>query len=284
MFQIAVCDDEKIFVDQISEIVKAFFKEHKLECQVDEFYSGEEFVELKEEVGKYDIVFLDMQMDKMNGIETAKYLRKYGEDTFLVFVTAYAEYAATGYQVQATWFVIKDYDKMEADLREALKNILRKIRKDHKVIAYKFSNVGDAEIRVSNMIYIESKNHKSIFHVLHKGKLEEYSLYKKLDDIEKEIGSEDMLRIQKSYLVNVNYVEKLLDQDVVLIDGTTLHFPKYLRNEVRKNYLRKRGGFYWSIYRVFLSWLWRWYAFSCFRTPLCQQRKSIKADFTHCGF
>ena len=54
---------------------------------------------------------------------------------------------------------------------------------------------------------------------------------------------EDMLRIQKSYLVNVNYVEKLLDQDVVLIDGTTLHFPKYLRNEVRKNYLRKRGGF-----------------------------------------
>lgn len=111
MFQIAVCDDEKIFVERISEIVKAFFKEQKLECQVDEFYSGEEFVELKEEVGKYDIVFLDMQMDKMNGIETAKYLRKYGEDTFLVFVTAYAEYAATGYQVQATWFVIKDYDK-----------------------------------------------------------------------------------------------------------------------------------------------------------------------------
>ena len=72
---------------------------------------------------------------------------------------------------------------------------------------------------------------------------EEYGLYKKLDDIEKEIDSEDMLRIQKSYLVNVNYVEKLLDQDVVLIDGTTLHFPKYLRNEVRKNYLRKRGGF-----------------------------------------
>lgn len=71
MFRIAVCDDEKIFVDQVSEIVKAFFKEHKLECQVDEFYSGEEFVELKEEVGKYDIVFLDMQMDKMNGIETA---------------------------------------------------------------------------------------------------------------------------------------------------------------------------------------------------------------------
>lgn len=243
MFQIAVCDDEKIFVERISEIVKAFFKEQKLECQVDEFYSGEEFVKLKEEVGKYDIVFLDMQMDKMNGIETAKYLRKYGEDTFLVFVTAYAEYAATGYQVQATWFVIKDYDKMEADLREALKNILRKIRKDHKVIAYKFSNVGDAEIRVSNLIYIESKNHKSIFHVLHKGKREEYGLYKKLDDIEEEIRSEDMLRIQKSYLVNVNYVEKLLDQDVVLIDGTTLHFPKYLRNEVRKNYLRKRGGF-----------------------------------------
>ena len=47
MFQIAVCDDEKIFVERISEIVKAFFKEQKLECQVDEFYSGEEFVELK---------------------------------------------------------------------------------------------------------------------------------------------------------------------------------------------------------------------------------------------
>ena len=82
-----------------------------------------------------------------------------------------------------------------------------------------------------------------MFHVLSKGKIDEYSLYKKLDDIENEIASDDLLRIQKSYLVNVNHVEKLLDQDVILIDGTMLHFPKYLKNEVRKNYLRKRGDF-----------------------------------------
>lgn len=243
MVKIAICDDEKLFVGHISEIVRAFFAEQKVDYHVDEFYSGEEFVQLKEKVGDYDIVFLDMQMKELNGIETARYLRKYGEDTFLVFVTAHAEYAMTGYQVQASWYVIKDYNKMVVDLREALKNILRRIKKDHKVITYKFSKVGDVKIRVSNIVYIEYRNHRAVFHVLSKGKIDEYSLYKKLDDIENEIASDDLLRIQKSYLVNVNHVEKLLDQDVILIDGTMLHFPKYLKSEVRKNYLRKRGDF-----------------------------------------
>lgn len=243
MVKIAICDDEKLFVGHISEIVRAFFAEQKVDYHLDEFYSGEEFVQLKEKVGDYDIVFLDMQMKELNGIETARYLRKYGEDTFLVFVTAHAEYATTGYQVQASWYVIKDYNKMVVDLREALKNILRRIKKDHKVITYKFSKVGDVKIRVSNIVYIEYRNHRAVFHVLSKGQIDEYSLYKKLDDIENEIASDDLLRIQKSYLVNVNHVEKLLDQDVILIDGTMLHFPKYLKNEVRKNYLRKRGDF-----------------------------------------
>lgn len=243
MVKIAICDDEKLFVGRISEIVRAFFAEQKVDYHLDEFYSDEEFVQLKEKVGDYDIVFLDMQMKELNGIETARYLRKYGEDTFLVFVTAHAEYATTGYQVQASWYVIKDYNKMVVDLREALKNILRRIKKDHKVITYKFSKVGDVKIRVSNIVYIEYRNHRAVFHVLSKGQIDEYSLYKKLDDIENEIASDDLLRIQKSYLVNVNHVEKLLDQDVILIDGTMLHFPKYLKNEVRKNYLRKRGDF-----------------------------------------
>lgn len=243
MVKIAICDDEKLFVGRISEIVRAFFAEQKVDYHLDEFYSGEEFVQLKEKVGDYDIVFLDMQMKELNGIETARYLRKYGEDTFLVFVTAHAEYATTGYQVQASWYVIKDYNKMVVDLREALKNILRRIKKDHKVITYKFSKVGDVKICVSNIVYIEYRNHRAVFHVLSKGQIDEYSLYKKLDDIENEIASDDLLRIQKSYLVNVNHVEKLLDQDVILIDGTMLHFPKYLKNEVRKNYLRKRGDF-----------------------------------------
>ena len=227
MVKIAICDDEKLFVGRVSEIVKAFFAEQKVDYHVDEFYSGEEFVQLKEKVGDYDIVFLDMQMKELNGIETARYLRKYGEDTFLVFVTAHAEYAMTGYQVQASWYVIKDYNKMVVDLREALKNILRRIKKDHKVITYKFSKVGDVKIRVSNIVYIEYRNHRAVFHVLSKGKINEYSLYKKLDDIENEIASDDLLRIQKSYLVNVNHVEKLLDQDVILIEGgNAASFPQ----------------------------------------------------------
>ena len=74
MVKVAVCDDEKIFVEHISKIVKEFLKEPKLDFQVDEFCSGEEFVKLKEKVGNYDIVFLDMQMKKLDGIETARYL------------------------------------------------------------------------------------------------------------------------------------------------------------------------------------------------------------------
>ena len=116
MIKIAVCDDEKIFVDRISEIVKKFFVAQNMDCQVDAFDSGKVFVQLEEKMGKYDIVFMDMQMDGMDGLQTAKCLRRYCGEAFLVFVTAFAKYAMDGYKVQANRYVIKDYEKLEAGI------------------------------------------------------------------------------------------------------------------------------------------------------------------------
>ena len=243
MIKIAVCDDEKIFVDRISEIVKKFFVAKNMYCQVDAFESGKVFLQLEEKMGKYDIVFMDMQMDGMDGLQTAKCLRRYCGEAFLVFVTAFAKYAMDGYKVQANRYVIKDYEKMEADICEALTNAVQRINVDFKKVTYNFSKIGEREIYVKDITYVEYMNHRSIFHLISKGEKKEYYIYKKLDDIERDFSSETLMRIHQSYLVNVSQIYEIHKEEVILLDGTRLHYPKYRHKELWQRYLRRKGEF-----------------------------------------
>lgn len=72
MFRIAICDDEKIFRDDLKEILIRYMTDRGIMLEIDTFSSGKEFVELGIEMVKYKIVFLDINMDELDGIMTAK--------------------------------------------------------------------------------------------------------------------------------------------------------------------------------------------------------------------
>lgn len=92
MLQVAICDDQEIFVKKIRSIVDEYFGKSSVEYKVDVFLSGKEFADLKEKLTKYDIVFLDINMDELDGIQTAEILRKYNSGAYLVFITAFINY------------------------------------------------------------------------------------------------------------------------------------------------------------------------------------------------
>ena len=85
MLQIAVCDDEKVFIEKIKKNVSEYFDRRQIEYKIDTFISGNEFVELREKMKDFDIVFMDIDMDGLNGIETAREMRKVCPDAFLIF-------------------------------------------------------------------------------------------------------------------------------------------------------------------------------------------------------
>ena len=78
MFKIAICDDESLFTEELRELLSGYMMEKGLDFEIDTYSSGEALIELGIEVVRYNIVFLDINMEKVDGIKTAEMIRKPG--------------------------------------------------------------------------------------------------------------------------------------------------------------------------------------------------------------
>ena len=128
MLHIAICDDEIHMLGKLKKMVHDFFKVHKIDITVAAFTCGEKLLEYGK---KIDILFLDIQMKNMDGIETAKILRKSGFSGFLIFVTILKETVFQAFEVQAFDYLIKpveDYhfNKIMQRLLEHIENAKEK--------------------------------------------------------------------------------------------------------------------------------------------------------------
>ena len=207
MIKIAVCDDDKEFRNILRDIISGYFYDRKFEYSIGDYSSGEELLSETVDVTQYQIIFLDINMDGMDGIRTAEKLRISCPNTFLVFVTAFINYTLDGYKVEAIRYVLKDNCHLKDNVHEALDVIISKMNRVTKYIEYKF-NVGVRRVYPENIIYVESNLHKLIFHV-NMDNENTYSIYKKLDDVESELSDNYICRIHKSYLVNMRYAKHL---------------------------------------------------------------------------
>ena len=93
MFRIAICDDEPHFREQMKEMLMQYMQDSGVYYEIDNFQSGKELLELGIELNQYKIIFLDINMDEMDGIQTAKKIREQNTELFLVFVTAFVNYS-----------------------------------------------------------------------------------------------------------------------------------------------------------------------------------------------
>ena len=191
MFKIAICDDERYYRDKIYQLVTLYLRKHQLEASIDTFLSGKIFLELTDNLVKYDIVFMDISMEEINGIETAKQMRAYQSNTYLVFVTSFMDYVLDGYKVEALRYVMKD--SLEVGVVEAMNTVLKKM----ELCQVTFSFIeGEKTLYTDNILYIESKKHKSVFTYLETERMN-YQIYEKLDHIEQRLNGYGFLRIHK---------------------------------------------------------------------------------------
>ena len=106
MFRIAICDDERQFRKRIHDILIEYMNENDILYEIDEFESGKDFISLGINLAKYDIVFLDVNMDELVWKwKHAQKIRKVSNDVFIVFVTAFITCAPQGYSVGAIRYI-----------------------------------------------------------------------------------------------------------------------------------------------------------------------------------
>lgn len=99
MFKIAVCDDESLFAENLKELISNYMTEKDLVFEIDTYISGKKLLEQGVKVTQYEIIFLDINMEEIDGIKAAETIRELSRDVFIVFVTAYVDYSLEGYRL-----------------------------------------------------------------------------------------------------------------------------------------------------------------------------------------
>lgn len=239
MLKIAICDDEKYFVQKIKNILIEYLENRKIQYEIDTFYSGIELVDMGIEIVKYQIVFLDINMKQLNGMETAEMIRKYSQDIYLVFVTAYVDYSLEGYKVGAIRYLLKDDISFADAIYECVNAILDKMNYVVCEKTFKF-NEGEKKISLERILYIESRLHKVEFHIM-ENKLITYTLYDTLTHLEKEMQKFDFLRIHQSFLVNLKHVKSVRNYKVILSNNQKLMIPKARYKDVKNAFIAYKG-------------------------------------------
>lgn len=236
MINIAICDDKVEFSNKLEEILIDIIKGENIQAEIDVFQSGDELLyKLQKNKSCYDIIFLDIEMKGLNGLETAKEIRKEDEITTLIYVTSYKSYAIEAYEVQPFRFLVKPIQR--EILYDCFIKVYSKIIAGNFYFQYKYEKVY-YKVLVSDILYFESEKRIIWIH-LKDGTTRKF--YDKLNNIEKQMKKEkvDFYRLHKSLLVNSRYITKKAYDYVELMNGRQLDISEERRKEISKLYVQE---------------------------------------------
>lgn len=230
--KIAICEDEEIFQKQLCEKIKHYYQGKKVEISF--FSSGEALIKSYEFQEHYDVVFLDIEMKKLTGVETAKKIRTYDYNEMIIFLTSHQEYALEGYEVKAMRFLVKPINdkKLEEALEEAEKNL----NKRQTILLH--HSEGETLINIEEILYCEAQRNDLHFVIgkqrVGEIKIEDIKVRMTLGEIESRIKEEGFFKCHRSYLVNIKWIASYGQNEIQLEDGTKLPMSRGKIKELQK--------------------------------------------------
>ena len=213
MLQLAVCDDERVFRSDLRKILGTELELCGIDYHISEFTSGEELIAGMEKAD-CQILFLDIEMKGIDGVEAARRLRETKRQMEIIFVTSYADFVFQGYEVRALNYILKPYEpeKIAAVLHTALEALDIEAEKYYVID----QRGGSIRVPLSSVKYFSS-DRRTVHAVTTE---QEYTFYEKLSDLETELP-DTFVRIHNRYLVHLKYLEAVR-QNTAVVGGEEL--------------------------------------------------------------
>lgn len=199
--KICICDDEPKLRLALAKVVGRELELCGIDYRIEEYASGEELLKNLAK-GEPDILFLDIEMGKVSGMEAARELRRKYKNTVLIFVTAYPDFVFQGYEVHAFHYILKPYK--EEKIREVLHKALEEFESLKEQYYRIEQKTGTVRLLVKEIVYFKSDRKK--VQAVMKDRTEEF--YGKLSDVEAELPWY-FVRSHNRYLVNLHFVTKI---------------------------------------------------------------------------
>lgn len=224
---IAVCDDVQEYRTRIVELLEPYRTDNDL--QIREFSRGEDVLSSCREGSRWDIVFLDIEMDGITGIETGLKLRKIRRDVIIIFVTNHINYVSDAFRLDAFQFLLKPVE--EKEFRKDFERALRRWRARHKNYQVKWRNTSRV-LEYNDILYMEAYDRHLYIHT----EKEAYECVGKLQEEYEKLKPCGFAMCHQGYMVNLSKVAAVDKTDVILKNGTKLPVSRRLHTALMEEF------------------------------------------------
>ena len=223
MIHIAICDDEKDFVANLSGLLKQYASETGKEIKITPYYDGMELIERYDT--SIDLIFLDIQMRLLNGLRAAEHIRRMDEGVGIIFLTTLTQYGLEGYKYQAANYIIKPmkYIRLKAEMDQWLKK--RRPEEDPAILVS--NDTGKYKVFLRSLKYVETFNRSLLLHT----ESEDIVCHKSMKEMEQILQDKGFVRCHTSYIVNLSYIKGVKKLEIELVTGEKIPVSQPKRKE-----------------------------------------------------
>lgn len=241
MINIAICDDDKTFTEDVEQLLCRVASEQGIAISCEVFHDGSGLIgAVMEQKMFFDLVYLDIEMEDLDGIHTALALREAELPTLIVYLSGHEEYLKELFRTEPFRFLSKPIEEKEFKriFLEAHERIQKRV--GYFTFFYKKSRY---RIPFDKITCFESKSRVITIHLSGTGTEETATLqdrfYGKMNEIEKQVAALNgrFLRVHQSFLVNFDYIKALSASEVVLLDGRKFQVSEDRSKDIRARFM-----------------------------------------------
>ena len=226
MLTIAICDDDAIWRGRIKECCRNYMASSEQEYKIIEFQAGEEVLEYQGE--KIHLLFLDIQMQGISGLEVMERLRK--NDLFwrIVFVSAYEEFRLDTIDLKTLTFLPKPPDELA--IIKCLQTVIRENEENIDVTIRAMQ--GDCDVKLDEILYVQAQKNYVGIHL----READFTGYDSIGYLDEKLRGTTILRVHKSYLINLQYVVSITRDEAKMTNGDRIPVGRTYYPALKKAY------------------------------------------------
>lgn len=239
MIKVAICDDDIAITGKIENMLFGIAKRKFIQIDTEVFWKGKRLVETVENGACFDVIFLDIEMGREDGITVARRIRETDRNVLIVYVTSYESYMQETFSVRPFRFLVKPV--VETQMADCFEAACEEISNADSYFRYSYQRL-NRKILIREIFYFESRRRK-IYIATEKETLE---LYGKLNEIEESLKASKgtFLRVHQSFLVNYKHIEGLAYDFIVMDNGKRIPISEDRRKQIGEQYCAMEDTFY----------------------------------------
>ena len=233
--KLAIIEDEQVHSELLAAYLEKWGAERSVSFCIKAFSSAESFLFAWEEERDFDVLFVDIQMKEMNGMEMAKRIRGQDPDIVIIFTTGLPEYMEEGYEVEALHYLLKPIsrDKLEHCMDRALKRGSR----DRFLLVQTREEM--VKLSIERILYVEARGHGCVIEYSSQtGKTCRAEITESISELEQKLGDEDFVKCHRSYLCRTGSIQRIDKTEIVLDNGSRVPVSRRLYGQVNHAFIQ----------------------------------------------